>query len=123
MGDWKLSLAFYFNASSTDGELFNLASDEAEAHDVSRSNPHIVTRLRARMDELAREAVPPYQPWAPWQGAAYGCCDCNESWAVSVAPGAARAWLPWIADGPLPSAGTPCLPPFARCEIPPCYSH
>ena len=37
-----------------------------------------MARLRARMDALAAEAVPPYEPWAPWQGMGYGCCDCNE---------------------------------------------
>ena len=43
----------------------------------------MVVRLRARMDALAAEAVPPYEPWAPWQGMGYGCCDCNE---VSAQP-------------------------------------
>ena len=45
----------------------------------------MVARLRARMDALAAEAVPPYQPWAPWQGMGYGCCDCNEVTAQPLA--------------------------------------
>ena len=37
--NWKLSLAFYFNASKTDGQLYDLATDEEEAHDVAAANP------------------------------------------------------------------------------------
>ena len=46
--DWKLSLAFYFNASKTDGQLYDLATDEEEAHDVDAANPvsHLILSMR-----------------------------------------------------------------------------
>src|SRR5262249_22069628 len=40
-------------------ELFNLAADPKEEHEVAAENPVKVKELRARYDAFAREAVPP----------------------------------------------------------------
>jgi arylsulfatase A-like enzyme len=40
-------------------ELFDLGSDKSEKRDLAREKPEIVSRLRARYDQLAREAAPP----------------------------------------------------------------
>ncbi|MES2598030.1 MAG: arylsulfatase [Verrucomicrobiota bacterium] len=40
-------------------ELFNLAEDPNEKNNLASTNPAKVTELRARLDELAKQAVPP----------------------------------------------------------------
>lgn len=72
VGDWKLVI----NGSAQAGEgpaaprakkkqarrsieLFNLASDPYEKHDLAAQDPDKVRELRARYDALARQAVPP----------------------------------------------------------------
>jgi arylsulfatase A-like enzyme len=47
-------------------ELFNIAEDPYEQHDLASSRPEKVTELRGRYDSLARQAVPPRSaPKAP----------------------------------------------------------
>lgn len=41
-------------------ELFNLAQDHQEQHDVAAAHPDIVTRLRARYEELLKIAPAPF---------------------------------------------------------------
>jgi arylsulfatase A-like enzyme len=72
MGDWKLVLngttdpdedgeksATRKARGASSIELFNLASDPFEKNNQAASHPEKVKELRARYDELAREAVPP----------------------------------------------------------------
>lgn len=40
-------------------ELFNLAEDPNEKNNLATSNPEKATKLRARLDELAKQAAPP----------------------------------------------------------------
>ncbi|RWC26039.1 arylsulfatase [Mesorhizobium sp.] len=55
-GDWKL----VWKASlPSKVELFNLAEDKVEAHDVAAANPDKVKDLQGRITELASEMVPP----------------------------------------------------------------
>lgn len=71
MGDWKLLL----NASEQDAEespgvdsatgkmeLYNLAEDISERHNLVASQPERVKELRARLDELIKDAVPAGEP-------------------------------------------------------------
>ena len=53
-------------AAGGDVELFNLAGDVSEQHNVAAEHPEKVKELRTRYDALAREAVPPKaKPKAP----------------------------------------------------------
>jgi arylsulfatase A-like enzyme len=40
-------------------ELYNIADDPGEKHDVAGEKPEVAQHLRARLDQLAREASPP----------------------------------------------------------------
>jgi hypothetical protein len=40
-------------------ELFNIAKDPSEKHDLSRTMPEKVRELRTRYEAYARQAVPP----------------------------------------------------------------
>jgi arylsulfatase A-like enzyme len=62
-GDWKLVLARRRGASveppSLDSaELYDLAADPSEAHDLSAKHPEKVKELRDRYEALAKHAVP-----------------------------------------------------------------
>lgn len=114
VGDWKLSYAFWHNHSGA--QLFNLSTDAFESVDLSASNPTVVAALTRKLEKYAAAMPPPYQPWPPWQGDDYRCCDCLESWAT----GSPAAWVPWITR--LPEKGR-CAPPYSQCRIPPCYNH
>ena len=69
-GDWKLVLngqrrleedAEDLNAPATqptEPELFDLATDISEKRNVAADHPEIVARLRARYDELLKQAAP-----------------------------------------------------------------
>jgi arylsulfatase A-like enzyme len=46
-------------AAGDDVELFNLADDPAEKHNLATKNPEKVKELRERYDALAKQAVPP----------------------------------------------------------------
>jgi arylsulfatase A-like enzyme len=67
MGDWKLLL----NASAKDAEeskggevssgrmeLYNLATDIAEAKNLAAEQPERLKEMRARLDTLIKDAVP-----------------------------------------------------------------
>jgi arylsulfatase A-like enzyme len=55
-GDWKL----VWKASLPPKvELFNLADDKTEAHDLAAANPDKVKELQGRITELASEMAPP----------------------------------------------------------------
>jgi arylsulfatase A-like enzyme len=69
MGDWKLVLNGQNNTG--DGEmslskalpvetieLFDLGSDPGEKHNLADERPEIVSKLRARYEQLAKEAAP-----------------------------------------------------------------
>ncbi|HQX51521.1 MAG TPA: arylsulfatase [Planctomycetaceae bacterium] len=71
VGDWKLLL----NASQKDTEetdetddagakmeLYNLADDIGEKHDLAASQPEKTTMLRARLDQFLKDAVAPGNP-------------------------------------------------------------
>lgn len=57
VGDWKLKLRR--TARGEQVELFDLATDIAEAHNLAEANPERVKELRARYERLAAQAVPP----------------------------------------------------------------
>ena len=70
VGDWKLvvnghitanelKLANAPNAADSKLELFNLADDPGEKHDLSAKNPEKVQRLRERLEAYRAAAVPP----------------------------------------------------------------
>ena len=68
VGDWKLLVnpnskdeedSGGIEAESGKVELYNLANDLGEKHDLAESNPEKVKELRARLDALMKEAVPP----------------------------------------------------------------
>ena len=80
----------------------------------------VVASMFARLQSLGADAVQPYEPWAPWQGRDYDCCDCNECWGTFRE--GVKTWEPWLADHLSPQAGG-CVPPFPKCEVPPCYGH
>jgi arylsulfatase A-like enzyme len=78
MGDWKLLLG----ASERDEEdevegeasaaqpsgnvtLYNLADDISEKHDLAAAQPRRVTAMRARLDELMKDAVKPLGATTP----------------------------------------------------------
>jgi arylsulfatase A-like enzyme len=74
MGDWKLLLhpnrkdaeeSGVEEAVSAKVELYNLANDLGEKHDLSKSNPEKAKELRARLDAWMQEAVPPGDAAAP----------------------------------------------------------
>ena len=86
VGDWKLVLNGSIGTAEEDDEspvpsrgkkaargnqppkieLFNLAQDLSEKHDLSAENPEKVNELRARYDALAKQATKPgNQPRAP----------------------------------------------------------
>ncbi len=66
MGDWKLLRNGDLGANSIKGpaedswELFNIAEDPAEEHDLSSTQPEVLARLKAKLAELAAEAVAPH---------------------------------------------------------------
>ena len=55
-GDWKLLIAALLPARV---EVYDLAKDMGETTNLAAANPDVVARLRARIDALSREAVPP----------------------------------------------------------------
>lgn len=68
MGDWKLLVgASEKDSEKTDGddesagnvELYNLAADLGERHNLASANPAKVKELRAELDRLMQDAVPP----------------------------------------------------------------
>jgi arylsulfatase A-like enzyme len=77
VGDWKLVLNGRYNevsdleagtkrAGGAVVELFNLADDPYEQHNLAATRPDKLKALRARYDALAAEAVPPkIRPRAP----------------------------------------------------------
>jgi arylsulfatase A-like enzyme len=64
LGDWKLvrNGRVSANATKVEGddvvELFNIATDPSEKQDLSQDHPDVVQRLKAKLDQLAAEAVP-----------------------------------------------------------------
>ncbi len=66
MGDWKLLRNGGHGANAITGpkndtwELFNIAEDPHEEHDVAAENTEVVTRLKAQLEALAAEAAPPH---------------------------------------------------------------
>jgi hypothetical protein len=70
----KLRFAFWHNASVHNAQLFNLSADISEAHNLAQLPEHreTVSTLFERLMALYAQAVPPYVPWAPWQGALHG---------------------------------------------------
>jgi arylsulfatase A-like enzyme len=77
MGDWKLVLNGGYNempdietgsrrSAGDTVELFNLADDPSEEHNLAEKHPGRLKALRARYDALAAQAVPPkIKPRAP----------------------------------------------------------
>jgi arylsulfatase A-like enzyme len=70
MGDWKLVLnghitanelqaALVQNAADARVELFHLADDPEEQHDLSTKHPEKVQQLRERLEAYRATAVPP----------------------------------------------------------------
>jgi hypothetical protein len=65
MGDWKLIIngqVDFDGGNKENGErieLFNLAADIGEKKNLAQDNAAKVKELRARYDELAKQAVPP----------------------------------------------------------------
>ncbi len=73
VGNWKLVINSHINDGEIDPqvqaarlarkperlELYDLATDMREKHDLSAEHPDVVQKLRARYSELAREASPP----------------------------------------------------------------
>ena len=63
VGDWKLVRNGQVGANATKAgeddvfELFNISSDPSEKRDLSQTHPDVVQRLKAKLDQLAREAV------------------------------------------------------------------
>ncbi|KAH8057874.1 sulfuric ester hydrolase [Aureococcus anophagefferens] len=94
--------------------LYDLAADPMETSDVANRHPGVVRDLAARLEAHAARLPPPFEPWPPFQGADYACCDCED------ARGAPAVWAPWIPDD---YAAAPCAPPYAACVVPPCYGH
>lgn len=113
--DFKLSFEFWSNRSGV--ALYDLARDPMETADVADRHPLVVRALADRLEAHAANLVPPFEPWPPFQGADYACCDCEETFAR----GAPAVWTPWIPDDY--EAAAPCAPPFAPCLVPPCYGH
>lgn len=56
VGDWKLHVK---SGARGDAELYNLASDIGEKSDVAEQHPAKVKELRAKLNELTKNAVPP----------------------------------------------------------------
>jgi len=56
-GDWKLIVQ-----QSGRVELYNLAADLAEKQDLASAQPERVKAMRARLDDLTKDAVPPGGP-------------------------------------------------------------
>ena len=59
-GPWKLLVQ-----KNGRMELYNLTDDLSEKHDLSESQPERVKAMRARLDELTKDAVPPGGPPPP----------------------------------------------------------
>ena len=53
-GNWKL-----FRAKGMPAELYNLASDIGESHDLASENPEVVTRLAVELEAWDKELIPP----------------------------------------------------------------
>ncbi len=53
MGDWKL-----LNPASGKMELYNLAEDISEKHNLAAAQPERVKEMRARLDELTKDSKP-----------------------------------------------------------------
>jgi arylsulfatase A-like enzyme len=68
MGDWKLIHNGHVSANVTQAskketwELFNIRRDPSEKQDVSRQQPQVTKRLKAKLAALAAEAVEPNIP-------------------------------------------------------------
>jgi hypothetical protein len=69
MKDWKLVLNGHVGAAEGEGprpssseqrvELFDLAHDPGEKHNLAAAQPQLVETLRSRYDRYANQAVPP----------------------------------------------------------------
>ena len=89
-----------------------------ERDDCASAHPDVVADLTRRMEGYARGAAPPFEPWPPFQGADYECCDCPETFARGSPP----VWVPWVPDA-RGDRREACAAPFAPCLVPPCYGH
>ena len=64
MGNWKLIHNGHVRANATQPdptetwELFDIANDRSEQHDLSRQRPEVLQRLKAKLTAMAREAAP-----------------------------------------------------------------
>jgi arylsulfatase A-like enzyme len=62
VGDWKLLInpaEFKRNAKCNPVELYNLAADIGEKHDMAAAQPALVNEMRTRLDSLIADAVHP----------------------------------------------------------------
>ncbi len=65
MGDWKLIHNGHVRANATRvaeqerWELFNIREDPGEEHELSKSNPDVLKRLKEKLAKFQREAVEP----------------------------------------------------------------
>lgn len=66
MGDWKIVRNGGHGANAIKGpekdtwELFNIADDPEEKHDLASTHPEEFDRLQAKLESLAAEAAPPH---------------------------------------------------------------
>jgi arylsulfatase A-like enzyme len=58
MGDWKLIIWTDEKYKNKTPELYNLAKDIGEKHDLAATNPEKVKQLKAKYDEVMRDAAP-----------------------------------------------------------------
>ena len=68
MGDWKLIHNGHVRANDTSKpkhetwELFNIADDPSEKRDVKDRHEEVFNRLKSKLSELSKAAVPPNIP-------------------------------------------------------------
>jgi arylsulfatase A-like enzyme len=72
VGDWKLVRnGHLFSIVSNEGkpdkfELFNLADDPSEEHDLSDAHPEKLEELKSRLEKYTDEAVTPFKATIEW---------------------------------------------------------
>ena len=58
-GDWKIVRQVPRGQTDAPFELFNLAEDPNETTDLAKSKSDVVARLRAKLDTMNSQMVPP----------------------------------------------------------------
>ena len=84
-------------------ELYNIVKDPSEKNDIAKDHPDIVKKLKARLDEVAKERPPmpsmkllmsPAQPWVYGEAENKNCPEWVKEIVNEVRKTQPKSWAP-----------------------------